>query len=85
VLRGMGERIHDLDVIIVETSVIATVANGPEIVDIIAYLQQQGFVPYDMLGSSRRPLDNALAQIDLMFVKSDSDFRADRRWSAARQ
>jgi FkbM family methyltransferase len=85
VLRGMGQRIHDLDVIIVETSVIATVADGPEIFDIIAYLKQQGFVPYDMLGSSRRPLDNALAQLDLMFVKSDSDFRADRRWSAARQ
>jgi len=85
VLRGMGERIHDLDVIIVETSVIATVADGPEIVDIINHLQYQGFVPYDMLGGSRRPLDNALAQIDLMFVKADSQFRADRRWSAVAQ
>lgn len=83
VLRGIGERIHDLDVIIVETSVIATIKDGPEVVDVIAYLKQKGFVLYDTLGATRRPLDNALAQVDLLFVQADSPFRADRRWSAA--
>lgn len=85
VLRGMGERIHELDAIVVETSVIATVANGPEIADIVGYLKRTGFTLYDMLGSTRRPLDNALAQLDLLFVKHDSAFRHDRRWSAAPQ
>lgn len=81
VLRGIGERIHDLDVIIVETSVIATVKNGPEVIDVIDYMKQQNFVLYDTLGGTRRPLDNALAQVDLLFVKANSPFRADRRWS----
>ena len=82
VLRGIGERIHDLDVIICETSVIATIKDGPEVADIVAYLRDKGFALHDMLGSTRRPLDNALAQLDLMFVKADSPFRADKRWSA---
>ncbi|MGE0153257.1 MAG: FkbM family methyltransferase [Reyranellaceae bacterium] len=82
VLRGIGERIHDLDVVIVETSVIATIKDGPEIGDVIDYARQKGFALYDTLGRTRRPLDNALAQVDLLFVKADSALRADRRWSA---
>jgi FkbM family methyltransferase len=80
VLRGMGERIRDLDAIIVEASVIATLRDGPEIADVIGFMKEKGFVVYDMLGGSRRPLDRALAQVDLMFVQEDSQFRADRRW-----
>jgi FkbM family methyltransferase len=82
VLRGIGERIHDIDVIIIESSVIATIKDGPEIADIVLYLKEKGFALHDMLGSTRRPLDNALAQLDLMFVQEDSAFRADKRWSA---
>jgi FkbM family methyltransferase len=82
VLRGIGERIHDIDVIICETSVIATIKGGPEVADVVAFLNDKGFALHDMLGSTRRPLDNALAQLDLMFVKTDSPFRADKRWSA---
>jgi FkbM family methyltransferase len=80
VLRGMGERIRDLDAIIVEASVIATVRDGPEVADVIGYMKDKGFVVYDMLGGARRPLDRALAQVDLLFVQEDSEFRADRRW-----
>jgi FkbM family methyltransferase len=82
VLRGMGERIHDIDAILIEASVIATIREGPEIAEVIAFLRQQGFVVYDVLGGGRRPLDRALAQLDLLFVKEDSPLRADHRWSA---
>jgi hypothetical protein len=82
VLRGMGERIHDVDAILIEASVIATIREGPEIAEVISFLRQQGFVVYDVLGGGRRPLDSALAQLDLLFVKEDSPLRADHRWSA---
>ncbi len=82
VLRGMGARIHDVDAILIEASVIATIREGPEIAEVIAFLRQQGFVVYDVLGGGRRPLDSALAQLDLLFVKEDSPLRADHRWSA---
>jgi len=82
VLRGMGERIHEIDALIVETSTIATIADAPEAFDILQFLKQQGFVIFDLLGASRRPLDDALAQLDILFVKEDSPLRADRRWKA---
>jgi FkbM family methyltransferase len=82
VLRGMGERIHDVDAILIEASVIATIREGPEIAEVVAFLRQRGFVVYDVLGGGRRPLDSALAQLDLLFVKEDSPLRADHRWSA---
>lgn len=82
VLRGTGPRIHDFDAIIVETSTIATVADAPEIFDVVAFLKQQGFVIFDLFGMSRRPLDRALAQLDILLVKEDSPFRADHRWRA---
>jgi FkbM family methyltransferase len=81
VLRGMGERIHELDAILIETSLIATIKDGPEIADVVTYLRQRSFVVYDVLGGGRRPLDNALAQLDLLFVKESSPLRADHRWA----
>jgi hypothetical protein len=34
-----------------------------------------------VLGLKRRPLDDATAQLDLLFVPQDSSLRADRRWA----
>jgi FkbM family methyltransferase len=83
VLRGMGACIHDVDALIVEMSTIATVAGGPEACEVIDFLKRQGFVIFDLLGASRRPLDDALAQLDILFVKEDAPLRADRRWRQA--
>lgn len=81
VLRGMGARLQDIDVLIVEASVLATIRDGPEIAEVFAYMHGQGFVLCDLLGGLRRPLDQALAQLDLLFIKESSGLRADRRWS----
>jgi len=81
VLQGMGERLKDIDALIVECSVLATVLDGPEISQVITYLAQQGFALYDILDTTRRPLDAALAQVDLLFVPENSALRADKRWA----
>ena len=74
--------LRDGDHVLIEASIIATIRDGPEIAEVIAFLRQKGFVVYDVLGGGRRPLDSALAQLDLLFVKEDSSLRADHRWSA---
>jgi len=66
VLRGMTGRLREIDALIVETSTIATVKDGAEVADV--------------LGLKRRPLDDATAQLDLLFVPKDSPLRSDRRW-----
>ncbi len=81
VLRGMGERIVELDIVIVESSFIASLQDGPEFPAVVQYMTEHGFVPYDITRLSRRPLDQALAQIDMVFVPADSSLRADRRWT----
>lgn len=81
VLRGMGERLTEIDVFIIESSTISTVKRGPEIYEVMQFMREHGFVLYDMIGMKRCPLDGMMAQLDLVFVKDDSVFRSDRRWA----
>lgn len=82
VLQGMGERIGDIDLFVVETSVLSTMEGSPEAFEVIRFMKEKGFVIFDVLGFTRRPLDNALGTVDLVFVKEKSPLRADRRWRA---
>ena len=82
-INGMGDRIHDIDVFVVETSLIATLQGGaPEFADIVLSMKHHGFALYDIIGVNRRPLDGAMAQLDAVFVPKASPLRADRRWSS---
>mgnify|MGYP003872315149 CR=1 FL=1 len=81
VIRGMGARIRDCDAIVIETSLIRTVeGSAPKFGDIVAEMRERGFVLYDIVGITRRPLDRALAQLDAVFVPEGSPLREDRRW-----
>ena len=81
VLEGMTRRLADIDALIVETSTIATVKGGAEVHGVVRFMHDHGLVVADILGLKRRPLDQATAQLDLLFVPDQSPLRADRRWS----
>lgn len=82
VLRGIGDRLSSIDVFIVEVSLIATLrGNAPVFYDIASWFDTGGFCLYDIVGLTRRPVDNALAQIDAVFVPKKSPLRSDARWS----
>lgn len=81
VIEGMRGCMSQIDVLIVESSFIATIAGGPEFSEVVRLLAEVGFRPYDIVGVTRRPLDQALAQVDLVFVPDSSPLRADRRWA----
>jgi FkbM family methyltransferase len=83
VLEGMGELVKELDCVIIETSLIPTLHESPDITDVIALMKSRGFVLYDVVGIVRRPLDEAMAQVDAVFVPENSPLRADRRWNRA--
>jgi methyltransferase FkbM-like protein len=78
VLRGAEKIIYDIDVFIIETNVFAPA--GDDVADIMEHLGRRDFCLYDIAGVIRRPIDNAVGQIDMVFVKKDSGFRKDRRW-----
>ena len=83
VLEGMTGRIAEIDAFVVETSTIATVKGGAELHDVVRFMAGHGFAVADIIGLRRRPLDGAMAQLDLMFVPDASPLRADRRWAKA--
>lgn len=79
VLRGATDILDRMDVLIVETNTLTPA--GDDVAGVISILNAYGFSLYDIADINRRPLDNAIGQVDLVFVKRDSHFRKDVRWS----
>ena len=44
---------------------------GPQFFDMVHWMKQSRFVAYDIFGFHYRPLDNALCQVDMAFVRED--------------
>ena len=79
VLEGVESRLQDIDVAVVETSLIATRRNGPEFANVVAIMKASNFVLFDITGVVRRPLDQALAQIDAIWTPPKTPVRRTRR------
>jgi FkbM family methyltransferase len=75
-LSGAARSLSDAEVVILEVSLFQFVEGGPEVYDIVAFMKANGFVAYDMFGGHTRPLDGALAQVDIVFVKEHGVFRS---------
>ncbi len=80
VLRGAEETLKNTEYAILETSLFASYDNVPLLHEVIAFMAGRGFVPYDILGLLYRPLDGALCQTDVCFVKENGMFRRERAY-----
>jgi len=56
--------------------------NVPLLAEVVTWLSDREWITYDICGLTRRPLDQALWQADLIFVPRNSPLRADKRWAA---
>ncbi len=54
--------------------------NHPEALEIFNFMNENRFVIYDILDGLFRPLDQALGQVDFVFVKKDGMFKKDNNW-----
>jgi FkbM family methyltransferase len=54
--------------------------NHPEALEIFNFMNENGFVIYDILDGLFRPLDQALGQVDFVFVKKDGMFKKYNKW-----
>ena len=75
VLAGATCVVGDSLAIHAEVSFFPFFDGGATFEAVVAALRERGFVVYDVLNLSRRPLDGALAQADLLFVPEDSPTR----------
>jgi hypothetical protein len=48
--------------------------------EIVAWLAERDFVAYDVCGLARRPLDDALWQTDIIFVRKRDPLRRDKNF-----
>jgi FkbM family methyltransferase len=80
VLKGSETYLSRIPVLLIECNFLEIYQNVKLAGELIAYLGGFGFVIYDVSEIHRRPLDNALVQMDFVFVKHDSVWRQDKRW-----
>ena len=82
VLRG-GPRVLDrAEVVQLEVSLLEYNPGAPLMPEVVAYMEANGFVPYDVCGQFRRESDAALVQIDILFVRVNSALRARKQFWA---
>jgi FkbM family methyltransferase len=82
-LKGAEKLFGKTEVFILEVSLFPfdDVPGMPVISDVINFMLERGYVVYDFPGFLRRPLDGALGQCDICFVRKDSFLRASHKWS----
>jgi FkbM family methyltransferase len=79
-LRGAPQCLAHARAVFLEVSFIDFEPGMPLIADVFTFMKSSGFVPYDVTALWHRPLDWALAQGDVLFLREDSPLRADRRY-----
>jgi FkbM family methyltransferase len=85
VLQGAEHTLSDSELVVLEVSFFKFFQDGPECADIVAFMKARGFVPYDIVARQYRPLDGALSQADIAFVKENSHFRRHHCYATAEQ
>ncbi len=78
VISGATGLLNEIDVVIIETSFHEFRKGAPEIHEIISVMAGFGYRCYEILEGHYRAIDNALAQVDIAFVKNDSILRSSK-------
>lgn len=85
VLKGALLLFKNIDVVILETSLFNFFNNNIILSDLIAFMDANDYVIYDMFGFLNRPIDGALAQVDVAFVHKSSRFREIQKFATKEQ
>jgi len=85
VLEGAQQALTQADVVVLEVSLFEFMKGAPQFFDTVLYMKNHGFVAYDIILGWNRPLDNALGQVDIAFVKEKGLFRQDHSYATIEQ
>jgi FkbM family methyltransferase len=85
VLAGAQRTLRETYAVMLEATLFGTMIGGPQFSDIVSRMKDLGFVAYDFFGFSYRPFDNALAQIDMVFVCEQGPFRTSHVFATPEQ
>ncbi len=85
VLAGATRTLQRTEVVILEVTLFGTLIGGPQLSETVARMKQYGFAVYDIFGFNYRPLDNALCQVDMVFVQEAGPFRQSHAFATPEQ
>jgi FkbM family methyltransferase len=85
VLEGAPRLMTDTALVLLEVSFFALVEGMPQFHDVVARMHTHGFVVGDIYNGHNRPLDGALAQVDVAFVQEHGPFRREHRYATPEQ
>jgi FkbM family methyltransferase len=81
VVEGLSKHLPLCEVIILEASTYRVSEDPPDLHTLVSYMKSNSFSVYDILDGIMRPYDNALGQVDLVFVRDDGPFRTYQGWA----
>jgi FkbM family methyltransferase len=81
VLAGAADTIERCEVIILEVRLFRGRPGMPMLHEAIDWMVQHGFRPYEIADVLRRPLDGAMAQCDVVFVREGSELLRVEGWA----
>jgi FkbM family methyltransferase len=85
VLAGAPEILRESEVVLLEVSLFQLVPEAPQLHDVVAWMHSHGFVVAELYNGHNRPLDGALAQLDMAFVQEHGRFRRDHAYATPSQ
>lgn len=77
VLRGASRTLQNTEIIQLEVPLLSYNDGAPELGQIIIFMNERGFAPYEIAGLVR-PFNSHLVQIDMIFVRATSKLRPQR-------
>jgi FkbM family methyltransferase len=85
VLEGAIKILPAVEYMLLEISLFEFFENGPVLADVVKFMRAHGFVAYDAIGPQYRPLDGALSQLDIAFVRELGSLRKSHVYATAEQ
>ncbi len=80
VLDGGQEAMRHADLILLECTFFPF-CNDMRTLDVtIAYMSAHNFIPYEFVDYLRRPLDGAMGQCDILFIRKDHQLISNKQW-----
>ena len=79
ILKGCSKHLPAISAILLEVAIIEINSGAPLLHEVVSFMDRIGFITYDIWEIHRRPLDRALNQVDLIFVRKDSPLIRDKR------
>ena len=81
VLKGAERTLAGSHFVLCEVSLLEINKGAPLIADVIRFMDASGFCTYDICSFIRRPLDRALWQTDLLFIRKAHPLIQNKHWS----